>query len=380
LSGAAQAGQTLSATSGTWVGTQPISYAYQWRRCTGGGSPCISIAAATNSSYQLGSVDVGATLLVLVTASNSAGSSTATSGATDVVAPLPAPAGDPVIAAAGDIACDPASPSFNAGAGTLTECRQQATSDLLVGQGFSSVLALGDNQYECGGYDAFLQAYDPSWGRVKGITHPVPGNHEYQGSGGTDCDPTHSASGYYTYFGSAAGDPTKGYYSFDIGSWHVVALNSNCVYIGGCGSGSPQETWLRADLAAHPTDCTLASWHHPRFTSSSVGEDSEVAPFWQDLVDAGVDVVLNGHAHGYERFAPQSPSEQYDPTRGMREFVVGTGGEDFQTFAISKPLSESRTADTFGVLKLTLHATSYEWQFASVAGASFADSGTTFCH
>ena len=380
VSGTAQAGQTLSASTGTWAGTQPISYAYQWRRCTSGGAPCVSIAGATNASYQLDSLDVGATLRVVVTASNSGGSSTAISGGTDVVAPLSAPAGDPVIAAAGDIACDPASPSFNAGAGTLNGCRQQATSDILVGQGFSSVLALGDNQYECGGYNAFLQAYDPSWGRVKAITYPVPGNHEYQGSGGTDCDPTHSAAGYFMYFGAAAGDPTKGYYSFDVGSWHVVALNSNCLYIGGCGPGSPEETWLRADLAAHPASCTLAYWHHPRFTSGSVGDDSEVAAFWQDLVDAGADIVLNGHAHGYERFAPQNPSEQYDPTRGLREFVVGTGGEDFQTFATSKPLSESRQGDAFGVLKLTLHATSYDWQFASVAGASFADSGTASCH
>jgi hypothetical protein len=285
-----------------------------------------------------------------------------------------------VIAAGGDIACDPTSPSFNGGAGTATECRQQATSDLLIDQGFSSVLALGDNQYVCGGYNAFLQAYDPSWGRVKGITHPVPGNHEYQGSGGTDCDPTHSASGYFTYFGAAAGDPAKGYYSYDVGSWHLVALNSNCAYVGGCGSGSPQEAWLRADLAAHPTSCTLAYWHHPRFTSGSVGDAVDVGGFWQDLVDAGVDIVLNGHAHGYERFAPQSPSEQYDPTRGLREFVVGTGGEDFHTFSSSKPLTESRQGDTFGVLKLTLHATSYEWQFGSVAGATFVDSGTTFCH
>jgi hypothetical protein len=297
---------------------------------------------------------------------------------TNVVAPLPSPDTDPVIAAAGDIACDPSDPAF--GGDLSTECQQRATSDLLVGKGFSSVLALGDNQYECGGFNAYLQGYDPTWGRVKSITHPVPGNHEYQTTGGTDCDPTGTATGYFSYFGSAAGLPTEGYYSYDVGAWHLIALNSNCAAVGGCGQGSPQEQWLRADLQSHSNVCTLAYWHHPRFTSGLIGDDSDVAAFWQDLQTAGADVVLNGHAHGYERFAPQDGAENYDPVQGLREFVNGSGGDDFQAFATGKRLSESRQADTFGVLTLTLHSTGYDWRFVPVAGGSFGDTGSGSCH
>jgi acid phosphatase type 7 len=338
ISGSEQVGQTLTAAPGSWSGTQPISYAYQWRRCDAGGDVCTDIAQETAPTHGVVALDVGATLRVLVTASNSGGPATTASAATSV-APLPSPARDPVVAAAGDIACDPSDPSV--GGDGSTECQQQATSDLLVGKGFASVLALGDNEYACGGYNAYLQSYDPTWGRVKSITRPVPGNHEYQLSSGTDCDATGNAGGYFSYFGDAAGMPNQGYYSFDIGQWHLIALNSNCSAIGGCGDGSPQETWLRADLQSHPNPCTLAYWHHPRFTSGFAGDDPEVSAFWQDLQSAGVDVVLNGHAHGYERFAPQDGGENYEPVKGMREFVIGTGGDDFDVFAISKLLSET---------------------------------------
>jgi len=289
-------------------------------------------------------------------------------------------ASDPVVAAVGDIACDPSSASFNGGAGTATACAQLATSNLAVGQSLAAVLALGDDQYGCGGYSAFLQSYDSSWGRVKSITHPVPGNHEYQSSGGTDCDPGGTARGYFSYFGAAAGDPSRGYYSFQVGAWHLIALNSNCVNIGGCGTGSPEETWLRADLKAHGSLCTLAYWHHPRFTSGVVGDDSDVSAFWQDLYKAGADVVLNGHAHGYERFAPQAPNQSPDAKRGIREFVVGTGGEDFHPFTTTKPLSQARQDAAFGVLLLTLHPGSYDWQFSATPAGSYSDSGTTSCH
>jgi hypothetical protein len=215
---------------------------------------------------------------------------------------------------------------------------------------------------------------------VKAITHPVPGNHEYFTSGGTDCDPTGGAAGYFRYFGAAAGDPTRGYYSFDVGTWHLIALNSNCSQVGGCLVGSPEETWLQADLAAHPYSCTLAYWHHPRFTSGVVNNDLEVAPFWQDLYLAGADIVLNGHAHGYERFAPQNPLGIADPADGIREFVVGTGGEDFHAFALPLPLSQVREDDTFGVLTLTLHSGSYDWNFVPEAGKPFTDSGSGTCH
>lgn len=278
---------------------------------------------------------------------------------------------DPVIAAAGDISCDPADPNYNSGSGTPTACRMKATSDLLVAGGFDAVLALGDLQYEDGALAKFQASYDSSWGRVKPITRPVVGNHEYLVSPGT---------GYYTYFGAAAGDPAKGWYSFDLGAWHVVALNSNCSSIGGCGPGSPQETWLAADLAAHPGVCTLAAWHQPRFSSGNHGDDPAYDAFWRDLYDAGADVVLNGHDHEYERFAPQTPDGAADPERGVREFVVGTGGKNQTPFPLVRANSEVRSTGTFGVLKLTLHAASYDWEFVPAPPGTFTDSGSAPCH
>ena len=286
--------------------------------------------------------------------------------------------GDPVIAAAGDIACDPIDTPYNNGQGTSKACRQLFTSNLLVGAGLSGVLPLGDDQYECAGLTAFSQVYDLTWGRLKSITHPVPGNHEYQTSGGTGCDATGSAAGYFGYFGAAAGNATQGYYSYDIGSWHLIALNSNCPQVGGCSAGSPQEQWLRADLAAHTNFCTLAYWHYPRFSSS--GDITGSSAFWDDLYAAGADVVLSAHKHNYERFAPQTPQAAADPNTGIREFVVGTGGMSHQGFNTPDENSEVRDNSTFGVLELTLHATSYDWQFVPVAGQSFTDSGSGNCH
>lgn len=202
------------------------------------------------------------------------------------------------VVAAGDIACDPASSSFNGGAGTSSSCKQGATSDLILSLAPDAVLTLGDNQYEDGALTKYNQSYHPSWGRVKAITYPSAGNHEYRTAG---------AAGYFDYFGAAAGDRAKGYYSFDIGAWHLIALNSNCSKVGGCGAGSPQEQWLRADLAAHPAQCTLAYWHHPRFSSES-NATSSVGAFWSALYAFDADLVLNGHSHIYERFAPISPT------------------------------------------------------------------------
>ena len=213
--------------------------------------------------------------------------------------------GDPVIAAAGDIACDPIDKPYNEGQGTAKACRQVFTSSILTGAGLAAVLPLGDDQYECSGFLAYQQAYDQTWGQLKSITDPVTGNHEYFTSGGTDCDTSGTAAGYFRYFGSAAGDPSKGYYSFDIGTWHLIALNSNCPQVGGCSNGSAQDEWLKADLAAHPTSCTLAYFHYPRFSSS--GNVKGPATFWSDLYAAGADVVLSAHKHNYERFAPQDP-------------------------------------------------------------------------
>ena len=289
-------------------------------------------------------------------------------------------AGDPVVAAAGDIACDPSSSSFNSGNGSSSSCRQKYTSDLLVNAGLSAVLLLGDNQYYCGGYQAFLQSYDLSWGRVKSITRPAVGNHEYLTSGGTGCTSANQgAAGYFNYFGAAAGERSKGYYSYDIGTWHLIALNSNCSSAGGCSASSPQGQWLEADLAAHSNFCTLAYWHIPLFSSGGRAS-SNSKPFWQALYNHNADLILSAHDHIYERFAPQTPTGTVDPVRGIREFIVGSGGANHTSLVQIAANSELRDASTFGVLKLTLHPTSYDWRFVPEAGKSFTDSGTVACH
>lgn len=315
---------------------------------------------------------VAATMSLLV----SAAPLPATGGAPPVVSeeglarPVATTTTDPVIAAAGDIACDPDGGAFNNGQGTSRICRQKYVSDLLVNAGLAAVLPLGDTQYKAGELADFRLSYDPSWGRVLSITRPSVGNHEYG---------TPGAGGYYDYFGTKAGRRGVGYYSYDVGRWHLIALNAQCGYVS-CAAGSAQLKWLAADLAAHPNTCTLAYWHQPRFSSGHHGGNAAYDAFWRTLYAAGADIVLNGHDHDYERFAPQNPSGQADTARGIREFVVGTGGNghyDFRT-----PLATSRVRDntTFGVLKLTLHPTSYDWAFVPESGRSFHDSGSTRCH
>src|SRR5215831_2881665 len=287
---------------------------------------------------------------------------------------------DPVIAVAGDIACDPANSSFNGGNGSSNSCREMYTSNLLLNAGLSAVLTLGDTQYYCGGYSAFLQSYDPSWGRVKSITHPAVGNHEYLTSGGTDCTAANAgAAGYFNYFGSAAGQPGQGYYSFDIGTWHIIALNSNCGDAGGCSATSPQGQWLANDLQTHTNFCTLAFWHIPLFSSGGRANNNSKA-FWQLLYDNNADLILSAHDHIYERFASQTPTGTLDTTRGIREFIVGTGGANHTSIVSVAPDSEVRNADTFGALELTLPPTSYDWNFVPEAGKTFTDSGSTACH
>jgi hypothetical protein len=289
-------------------------------------------------------------------------------------------ASDPVIAAAGDIACDPSNSNFNGGNGTSGSCRQKYTSDLLVNGGYAAVLPLGDIQYYCGGYQAFLQSYDLSWGRVKNITRPVVGNHEYLTSGGTGCTINNDgAAGYFDYFGAAAGNPGQGYYSYNIGAWHLIALNSNCGDAGGCSSSSPQGQWLAADLAANQNLCTLAYWHIPLFSSG--GRDSSNSQsFWQTLYNYNADLILVSHDHIYERFAPQTPNGTLDTVRGIRQFTVGSGGANHTSIVTIAANSEVRNDDTYGILKLTLHPTSYDWQFVPEAGKTFTDTGTTLCH
>jgi PKD repeat protein len=265
--------------------------------------------------------------------------------------------GDPVFVGAGDIA-------------DCSRTQDESTAKLLDAIP-GTVFTAGDNVYENGTATEFTNCYGPTWGRHKSRTKPVVGNHEYQTSG---------ASGYYGYFGSAAGDPSKGYYSFDIGSWHAVVLNSNCGQVS-CGTSSAQTNWLRADLAAHPTSCTLAIWHHPRFSSSQSSPDGSTLPLWQALYDAGAELILVGHRHNYERFAPQTPAGAADSSFGIREIVVGTGGAGLAGFSGgTMSNSQVKNSSTFGVLKLTLHSGSYDYTFIPIAGQSFTDSGSASCH
>ena len=267
-------------------------------------------------------------------------------------------AGDPLLLAAGDIA-------------SCSSTGDEATAAILTTLPEATVVTLGDNVYDNGTAAEFTGCYDTSWGAAKARTQPSPGNHDYN---------TPGATGYYGYFGAAAGDPAKGYYSFDIGAWHLIAINSSCTDIGGCAAGSPQEQWLRADLRAHPAACTLAYWHHPRFSSGPHGNHAVMQSIWQALYDYGADVVLSGHDHDYERFAPQTPAGAADPTHGIREFIVGTGGRSHYATGTPAANSAVRNSDTYGVLKVTLHAAGYDWEFLPEAEMTFTDSGAGACH
>lgn len=259
----------------------------------------------------------------------------------------PPPSSDPVIAGAGDIAAD-----ANDG---------EPTARLLDQINPTVVYTTGDNAYPDGTLAQYNAYYDPTWGRHKAKTKPTPGNHEYHFSG---------APGYFSYFSVPA------YYSYDLGSWHLIALNSEI----SVSSGSAQEQWLRNDLAATTEPCILAYWHRPRFSSGSDhGSNSSMGPLWNALYAHRADVVLNGHEHVYERFAKQSPSGQPDP-QGIRQFTVGTGGASHYGFATPLPTSEVRNGNTFGVLKLTLHPSGYDWQFVPVTGATFTDGGSNTCN
>ena len=259
-------------------------------------------------------------------------------------------------------------------AGDIADCADlsgaEATAKLLE-KIPGTVVAIGDLAYPDGSKANFA-CYDKTWGRVKDRTRPAPGNHEFHSK---------AASYYFEYFGKAAGDPGDGFYSYDLGAWHIISLNSECVEVGGCNPGSREEKWLRADLAAHSRSCTLAYFHKPLFSSGGKhGDDLELKPFFQALYDAGASVILNGHDHDYERFAPQDPDGKADSVRGFREFVVGTGGKNHRPFGQPHANSEVRNADAFGVLKLTLRPDSYDWEFIAESGKTFTDSGSESCH
>jgi hypothetical protein len=281
--------------------------------------------------------------------------------------------GDPVVLAAGDI----------------VHCgRDEHLETLAIAERHpeATIATLGDTVYEKGSAKEFRDCYDPTWGRLKERTRPAVGGHEYL---------TPGARGYFDYFGELlepfgedATSPRRGWYSYGIGDWHVVVLNSRCEYVkGGCTHGSPQLTWLAEDLMAAAADskdpaCTLAYWHTPRFSSGRKGNSPEMKPFWDVLMQYGAEVVLNGDNHTYERFGPQDAFGQLNDAEGIREFVVGTGGRGLYSFADGplQPNSEARNDAAFGLLKLTLHTGGYDWEFLPVAGEDYTDSGSAACH
>jgi acid phosphatase type 7 len=276
----------------------------------------------------------------------------------------PAEDSDFVVMGAGDIACEP--PSLP----SASSCHEFYTSELLVSADL--VLTFGDNQYERGALDNFLGSYDRSWGRFKNKTRPAVGNHDYL---------TPGAAGYFDYFGSLAGERGKGYYSFDAGGWHFVALNSECSDVGGCGPGSPQYEWLRADLDASTARCTAAYWHHPRFSAGQYHDDPSYQPFWDLLYADGAEVAMAGHDHNYQRYAPLTPEGSRDDLHGIRQFIVGTGGNNhYSVDSSAVPNREVADDTTFGVLKLTLRSDGYDWAFVPAAGGSFTDAGSGVCH
>jgi acid phosphatase type 7 len=263
------------------------------------------------------------------------------SGTSAVTVAPPPPPGTAVLLAAGDIA-------------SCSSSGDEATAALLDGLP-GTVATLGDNVYPDGSARQFANCYDPTWGRHKARTRPSPGNHDYRSSGAGYR--SSGALAYYGYFGANAGPRGRGYYSYDLGAWHVVSLNSNIAM------------------------CTLAYWHYPRFSSGTRhGSFAAAQPIWQALYDYNADLVLAGHEHNYERFAPETPGGAADPVRGIRELVVGTGGGSHYAGHSAIANSQVFNGATFGVLKLTLRPSSYDWQFVPIAGQRFTDSGSGSCH
>jgi acid phosphatase type 7 len=273
--------------------------------------------------------------------------------------------GSVIIGAAGDIACPPGRRRNRPNA-----CGMEGTADVLEAIRPDAVLTLGDHQYPSGSLADFQASYADTWGAYREITFPVPGNHDYQ---------TPGARGYFGYFGKRAGEPDKGYYSYDLGAWHLIALNSECHQIGGCGDSDPQARWLRQDLAAHQRKCVLGYWHRPRFSSGPHGNDRDLDALWRILAEERADVVLAGHDHDYERFTPMNSDGGADP-KGVTQFVVGTGGMSHYEFRDPKPTSKVRITGRDGVLRLQLTEQAYGWEFMAAPKGGILDSGTGQCH
>ncbi|HEX6252262.1 MAG TPA: metallophosphoesterase [Gemmatimonadaceae bacterium] len=291
----------------------------------------------------------------------------------------PAPAATPAPDSAATPVASPEQPAAGGsapavliGAGDIAGC--ESDGDRLTAEILDTIpgtiFTTGDHAYPTGTFQQFRDCYDRAWGRHKARTRPTPGNHDYMTAG---------ARPYYNYFGDAAGQSGRGYYSYSLGPWHIIVLNSEI----SARRGSPQERWLRSELAANTNRCVLAYWHRPLFSSVRMERRyrTEILPIWEALYEAGADVVLNGHDHVYERFARQNPDGEVDDARGIRQFIVGTGGRSLYPFG-DQPArnSEARTNETYGLLKLTLHDDRYDWEFITPLGAGFSDSGSTNCH
>ena len=273
------------------------------------------------------------------------------------VPPTPEVTGDPVLLGLGDIASCWSS-------GDEATARLLDTTPGVIG-------IVGDTEQNNATAPEFKGCYDATWGRHNARTRPAVGDHEYRVA---------DATGYFDYFGSRAGPRLKGWYSYDLGNWHIVVLNSNCELIGGCGPGSEQYEWLQQDLHQNAGDCVGAYVHHPRWSAGALhGDQTRVAPFWDLLYEYSAEFVYGGNDHTYQRFAPQTPAGLVDRDKGLRQFVLGTGGTQHYPLTAPKPNTEVQHTGTFGVMRFTLHANSYDWRFLPQAGRSFTDSGSTDC-
>jgi hypothetical protein len=294
--------------------------------------------------------------------------------------------GDPVIGAVGDMACDPADPKFQGGGGTAIRCAESRTSStMLADTSLTAILGLGDYQYDCGDQADYAVSYNPTWGRLDPLMQPVAGNHEYKTGTdvfGTPCPTANTtAQSYFDHFGAAAHQTTGGHFSVDLGTWHLIALNGNCskTGVGGCSATSRQTTWLKTDLAATTQPCILAYWHQPLFTGSSSVSGTAYRPWWDALYAARADVVLNGHLHNYQRYAPLSPTGAADSVMGITEYVVGTGGESFASVNSGVSPQPVVWRKTFGYLRLVLHPLGWDSAFIDSTGAVL-DTATGTCH
>jgi hypothetical protein len=290
-----------------------------------------------------------------------------------------------VIGAVGDMACDASDPHFKGGKGTTSACAENTMSNLMVADtSLDAVLGLGDYQYACGDPADYAVSYDPTFGRLDPLMRPVAGNHEYQtgkDAFGAICPSSNTtAANYFAHFGAAAHQATAGHFSFDLGTWHFVALNANCGQsgVGGCGTTSPQTVWLQHDLASTTQPCIAAFWHQPLFTGTDI-DGSAYRTWWKVLYAAHADVVLNGHVHDYQRYPPLDPSGVSDPTNGVTEYIVGTGGENFMSFVPTVTPAPVTHVQRFGYLRMTLDPNGWVAQFVDSTG-TVADTSSGTCH